>query len=118
MRKGETLRDKNSDIDELHSKVRILEVNNEKLEDENLGLVIENCELKKKVTALEDDKNEKFTWMKNLWKNCTPDRKKELKVAMNASKEELPKGVMKGIRVQTGINFSNPLGAYLPTRGS
>ena len=117
-RRRETLRDKNSDIDELHSKVRILEVNNEKLEDENLGLVIENCELKKKVTALEDDKNEKFTWMKILWKNCTPDLKKELKVAMNASKEELPKGVMNGIRVQTGINFSNPLGASLPTRGS
>ena len=117
-RRRETLRDKNSDIDELHSKVRILEVSNDKLEEENLGLVIENCDLKKKVSALENDKNEKFTWMKILWKNCTPDLKKELKVAMNASKEELPKGVMKGIRVQAGINFSNPLGASLPTRGS
>ena len=63
-RRRETLRDKNSDIDELHNKV-------EKLEDDNFGLVIENCDLKRRVRDLEAEKSEKFSWMKILWKNCT-----------------------------------------------
>ena len=112
------MREKNSDISELHNKVRIFEVTTDKLEEENLNLVIENCDLKRKVTALEADKSEKFSWMKILWKHCTPDLKKELKVAFQASKEEMPKGVISGIREQAGINFSNPLSVSQPTRHS
>ena len=117
-RRREHLREKNSDLEELHKKVIILEETNEKLEDENLGYVIENCELKKKLTKLEVDKNDQFSWVKILWKNCNPDVKKEIKAAVQASKEEFPKGVIKGIRDQAGINFSNPLSVSQPTRST
>ena len=63
-RRRENMREKNSDISELHNKVRIFEVTTDKLEEENLNLVIENCDLERKVTALEADKSEKFRWMK------------------------------------------------------
>ena len=117
-RRRETLRYKNSELEELQNKVKTLEITIEKLESDNLGLVVENCDLKKKLKSLENDKSEKFSWLKPVWKNCSPDLKKDFKAAVHASKEELSKGVISGIREQAGINFSNPLPISDSTRGS
>ena len=114
----ETLRYKNSEIEELQKKVKTLEMTVDKVESDNLGLVIENCDLKKKIKSLENDNGEKYTWLKPVWKNFSPDLKKEFKAAVQASKEELPKGLIGGIREQAGINFSNPLPISDTTRGS
>ena len=117
-RRRETLRNKNSELEELQNKVKTLEMTIEKLEGDNLGLVVENCDLKRKVKVLEDDTSEKFCWLKPVWKNCGPDLKKGFKAAVHASKEELPRGVISGLRDQAGINFSNPLPLSDTTRGT
>ena len=117
-RRRETLRNKNNDIEELQNQVKNLERKNEKLEEENFGLVIENCNLKKKIKTQEDEKSEKFSWLKSVWKFCSPDLKKDFKAAVQASKDELPKGVIRGIRDHAGINFSNPLPITDSTRGT
>ena len=106
-RRRETLRDKNSNIDQLQEEVKFLNETNNKLEDDNMSLVIENCDLKKKVENLESDKKDQYTWVKMMWKYNSQDTKSEIETALQAAKEEFPKGVIKGLRDNAGINFSN-----------
>ena len=102
------MRDKNTTLEEMDDKVKTLETENRKLEDDNMSLVIENCELKRSVEKLEADEKNQYSWFKMMWGFCSPDTKKEIKAAVNAAKEEFPKGVIKGLRDNAGINFSNP----------
>ena len=42
-----------------------------------------------------------------MWKYNSQDTKSEIETALQAAKEEFPKGVIKGLRDNAGINFSN-----------
>ena len=105
----ETLRNKNNTIEQLESQMDTLVKENDKLEEDNISLVLESCEQKKTIRNLEDEKKDKFSWFKSMWKFCSQDTKREIKAAIQAAKDEFPTGVIKALRDNTGINFSNPL---------
>ena len=115
-RRRETLRDKNTSIDEMENEVKILKTENTQLEDDNMTLVVENCELKRTVEKLEADKKDQYIWFKMMWEFCSSDTKKDIKTAVHAAKDEFPKGVIKGLRDNAGINFSNPQAVSHQTR--
>ena len=117
-RRRETLREKNSYLGELNDKVKILEETNNKLEHDNIGLIIEKMDMKKTIDTLTSENKEQYGWFKILWKNCNQDTKKEIKAAVNISKDEFPRGVLRSLRDNTGINFSNPLTLSQPNRVS
>ena len=115
-RRRETLRDKNTSIDEMENEVKILKTENSQLEDDNMCLVVENCKLKRTVEKLEADKKDQYIWFKMMWEYCSSDTKKDIKTAVHAAKDEFPKGVIKGLRDNAGINFSNPQAVSHQTR--
>ena len=51
-----------------------------------------------------------------MWEFCSSDTKKDIKTAVHAAKDEFPKGVIKGLRDNAGINFSNPQAVSHQTR--
>ena len=107
-RRRETLRGENQSIDELHNKVIILEAENSQLEEDNLELVRQNMDLKRKNEGLTKSSSDQFTWLKQMWKYCNQETRRDIKAAIEVAKDEFPKGTLRGIRDTTGINFSNP----------
>ena len=112
------MREKNNTLSEMDVKVKTLSKENSGLEDDNMSLVIENCELKRTIQRLESEKKDQFLWFKMMWEYCSQETKKDIKCAVNAAKSEFPKGVINGLRVNAGINFANPLTVSNQTRNT
>ena len=117
-RRRETLRDKNVETEELQRKIIILENEINKVEEDNLNLVRESLENRRKIEKLEEDKKSQFDWLKVVWKYSSSGFKSELKTTLTEVKDELPRGTLRGLRDGVGINFSNPLTAEVSSRGS
>ena len=117
-RRRETLRNKNDTIEELHTKVIILDAEISQLEEDNVQLVKENVDLKRNNQALSASSAGQFSWVKQMWKYCNQNTKRDIKAALEAAKDEIPKGTLRGIRDQAGLNFSNPATESVTSRGS
>ena len=75
-------------------------------------------DLKRKNEGLTKSSSDQFTWLKQMWKYCNQETRRDIKAAIEVAKDEFPKGTLRGIRDTTGINFSNPPTASNATRGS
>ena len=65
-------------------------------------------DLKRKNEGLTKSSSDQFTWLKQMWKYCNQETRRDIKAAIEVAKDEFPKGTLRGIRDTTGINFSNP----------
>jgi hypothetical protein len=102
----------------LKRKIIILEKDQNQVEEDNLNLVRESLEKRRKLEKLEEDKKCQFDWLKVVWKYSSSGFKSELKTTLSEVRDQLPRGTLRGLRDGVGINFSNPIAVEVSSRGS